>query len=243
MIILLSHLMVKQRLDSESFQRLERKLGYQFKNRELLRQAISHRSAGSCHYERLEFLGDAILGFIIADELFQRFPEASEGQMTRLRSNLVKGKTLAKLAQQLSLGDFLLLGSGELKSGGFRRESILADAFEAIVGSIYLESGIDTCRERLLVWYGKLLSEADPLESTKDAKTSLQELMQSLKLPLPEYQILKITGEDHDQEFEVQCRCEGNDYSPPCSTTAIGKSRRQAEKLAAEKALIFLNKQ
>jgi len=226
-------------LDSDALKRLEKKLGYQFKDPNLLRQALSHRSVGNDHYERLEFLGDSILGFIIADELFQRFPDASEGQMTRLRSNLVKGKTLAKLSKNLSLGDFLLLGSGELKSGGFRRESILADAFEAIVGGIYLESGIDTCRQRLLIWYGNLLIKADPDTISKDSKTLLQEQLQSLKLPLPEYITTNITGKDHEQQFEVQCTCHGNEKFPGCTTSAIGNSRRQAEKLAAEKALII----
>ncbi len=231
-------LLMAARMASDALLRLEKKLGYQFKDPDLLRQAISHRSVGSEHYERLEFLGDSILGFIIAEELYRRFPEASEGQMTRLRSHLVKGKTLAKLSIQLSLGDFLLLGSGELKSGGFRRESILADAFEAIVAGVYLESGIDVCRKHLLVWYGTLLSEADPNEVTKDPKTLLQEQLQSLQLPLPEYKTLNVTGKDHDQQFEVQCTCEGNDKFPGSTTVAVGKNRRQAEKLAAEKALI-----
>ncbi|PCJ49534.1 MAG: ribonuclease III [Gammaproteobacteria bacterium] len=233
--------MAKLRLDSDNLPRLEKILGYTFKDPNLLRQAISHRSYCANHNERLEFLGDAILGFIIADELYQRFPHASEGQMTRLRSNLVKGKTLAKLALKLSLGDYLLLGAGELKSGGFRRESILADAFEAIVAGIYLEVGIEACRDRLMCWYETLLNEADPTQITKDPKTRLQEQMQSLKLPLPHYETLDIRGKDHEQQFEVQCTCLGNDKIQGCSTTAIASSRRQAESLAAEKALQVLN--
>jgi ribonuclease-3 len=228
-------------LDSDNLPRLEKILGYQFKDQELLRQALSHRSYGANHYERLEFLGDSILGFIIADELYQRFPEATEGQMTRLRSNLVKGKTLAKLAQQLSLGEYLLLGTGELKSGGFRRASILADTFEAIVAGIYLESGIDICRERLICWYDGLLTQADPSEITKDPKTRLQEQMQSFQLPLPEYITLRVLGKDHEQQFEVQCTCIGNDKFDGCSTVAIASSRRSAESLAADKALQILN--
>jgi ribonuclease-3 len=228
-------------LDSDNLPRLEKILGYQFKDQSLLRQAVSHRSYGANHYERPEFLGDAILGFIIADELYQRFPKASEGQMTRLRSNLVKGKTLAILAQQLSLGEYLLLGSGELKSGGFRRTSILADSFEAIIAGIYLESGIETCRERLICWYGDLLINADPNEITKDPKTRLQEQMQSFNLPLPEYITLRVLGKDHEQQFEVQCTCIGNDRFKGCSTIAIAASRRSAESLAAEKALQILN--
>ena len=228
-------------MDSDVLQRLEKKLGYTFKDPNLLTQAISHRSGGRCHYERLEFLGDSILGFIVADELYQRFPQASEGQMTRLRSNLVKGATLAILAQKLSLGDFLILGSGELKSGGFRRASILADSFEAILGGMYLESGIDICRERLVSWYGELLTEADPNEVSKDPKTLLQEQLQALKLPLPNYQTLNVIGKDHDQQFEVECECIGNDIFADFKTIAIAKSRRQAEKLAADKALIILS--
>jgi len=213
---------------------LEKKLGYHFKNPDLLIQAISHRSSGNNHYERLEFLGDSILGFVIADELFKKFPKASEGQMTRLRSNLVKGKTLAELARELTIGDFLQLGSGELKSGGFRRDSILADAFEAIVCGIYLDGGLTVCRERLHVWYADLLSKANPEHVTKDPKTLLQEHMQSLNLQLPVYETIAVTGEDHNQQFEVKCSCEGIEGNPDSSSsTAIGKSRRQAEKTAA----------
>jgi len=219
---------------------LEKKLGYQFSNPDLLVQAISHRSSGNNHYERLEFLGDSILGFVIAEELYNRFPKASEGQMTRLRSNLVKGKTLAGLARILTIGDFLQLGTGELKSGGFRRDSILADAFEAIVCGIYLDGGMDICRERLLTWYSDLLSEANPEHMTKDPKTLLQEHMQSFNLHLPVYETIAVTGVDHDQQFEVKCSCEGNESNPGTSSTAIGKSRRQAEKSAAKKVLLTL---
>jgi ribonuclease-3 len=240
MTIFLSLQAVKQRLDFDSLQRLEKILGYHFKNPDLLHQAVSHRSVGNIHYERLEFLGDSILGFIIADELYQRFPVASEGQMTRLRSQLVKGKTLAELAIKLSLGDFLQLGSGELKSGGFRRESILADSFEAIIGGIYLESGIETCRDRLIDWYGEYLAKADPADITKDPKTLLQEHMQSFNLPLPVYEILLITGKDHDQQFEVECVCTGNSKYRSNRTVGIGKSRRQAEQIAASKLLELL---
>jgi len=216
---------------------IEKKLGYHFNNRDLLQQALSHRSSGNNHYERLEFLGDSILGFIIAEELFRKFPNATEGQMTRLRSNLVKGKTLAELSRKLSLGDYILLGSGELKSGGYRRDSILADAFEAIVGAIYLDAGIDNCRERLMHWYDELLSAANPDVMTKDPKTLLQEHMQALKLDLPEYQTVAVTGDDHNQQFEVKCKCAGNNQFPPCNSTATGKSRRQAETLAARNVL------
>jgi len=221
-------------VETHLIRKLEKNLDYHFKNPDLLVQAISHRSSGNNHYERLEFLGDSILGFVIAAELYQKFPKATEGQMTRLRSSLVKGKTLAILSRKLSIGDFLLLGSGELKSGGYRRDSILADAFEAIVGGIYLDAGIEACRNCLMRWYEELLSAADPDEMTKDPKTLLQEHMQSLKLDLPEYKTVAITGEDHKQQFEVMCKCEGNNNHPACSATATGTSRRQAEKLAAK---------
>ncbi len=228
-------------MESDTLSRLEKQLGYQFKSTELLRQALSHRSVDHAHNERLEFLGDSILGFIIADEIYQRFPDASEGEMTYLRSNLVKGKTLAVLAQKLSLGEFLILGSAEMKTGVQRRESVLADAFEAILGGIYIESGIGTCRERLIDWYGELLSKADPKAMTKDAKTLLQEKMQSLKLPLPLYTTLKVLGKEHQRTFEVQCQCLGNNYSAACTEVAIASSRRQAEKDAAEKVLTILS--
>ena len=170
---------------SDQLDRLEKKLGYHFEDPNLLVQALSHRSVGNRHYERLEFLGDSILGFIIADEIYQKFPNATEGQMSRLRSTLVKGTTLAKLSQQLLVGDFLQLGAGELKSGVNRRESILADAFEAILGGIYLESGIEECRRCLIDWYGNLLSQADPNEVTKDPKTMLQLKQPKVKKFLP----------------------------------------------------------
>ncbi len=233
-------------METHFINKLETILDYHFNDPDLLLQALSHRSSGNKHYERLEFLGDSILGFVIAEELYQKFPKATEGQMTRLRSNLVKGKTLAELSRKLSLGDFLLLGSGELKSGGFRRDSILADVFEAIVGSIYLDAGIEECRGRLMIWYEDLLTKADPEKMTKDPKTILQEHMQSLKLDLPVYQTVAITGKDHDLRFEVVCKYKGNTQYPDCKSTAVGKSRRQAEKLAAKKVLeelqLFENK-
>ena len=217
--------------------RLEKRLGYQFKQTELLTRALTHRSAPGEDYERLEFLGDAILGFIIAEQLFKRFPGASEGKMTRLRSRLVKGKTIALLASELELSPYLILGSGELKSGGFRRESTLADVFEAIIGAIYLDAGMETVRERVLTYYGTLLTEADPEQITKDPKTRLQEYLQSRKYPLPEYETLNITGKDHAQVFEVICRCMNEQGETFADAKASGNSRRKAEQEAARNLL------
>jgi ribonuclease III len=213
---------------------LQKRLGYSFNNQELLQQALTHRSASGADYERLEFLGDSILGFVIAEQLFNRFPSASEGQMTRLRSRLVKGKTIAELASQLGLSEHLILGSGELKSGGFRRESTLADAFEAILGAIYLEAGIEQVRERIIDYYGELLAGADPEQVTKDPKTRLQEYMQSRQYPLPIYETIATTGKDHQQQFEILCRCYNERNELLMEQKATASSRRKAEQMAAK---------
>ena len=165
--------------------KLCQQLGIQFKNETLLLQALTHRSADPKNNERLEFLGDAILSFVIAEELFNRFPQAKEGKMSRLRASLVKGETLAEIARELKLGEVLILGQGELKSGGFRRESILADAMEAILGALFLDSGIDIVKPLILRLYDERLDSIDVTETVKDPKTRLQELLQSRKLPLP----------------------------------------------------------
>lgn len=219
-----------------SFTRLAGRLGYTFKDPDLFRQALTHRSAAPLNNERLEFLGDAVLSVVITQWLFERFPEASEGELTRIRSSLVKGTTLAKIARELELGECLQLGSGEKKSGGHRRESILADAVEAIIGAIFYESGLDACRDRILHWYHSRLETHTLFENEKDAKTRLQELMQSRGLPLPQYDVLHTEGDPHNQTFTVTC-----------SVTALGEpvrakasSRKKAEKKAAEQALNLL---
>lgn len=219
----------------EKIARLMQKLGYQFTNLNLLQAALTHRSARGPNNERLEFLGDSLVNFVIAAELYQQFPKAEEGELSRLRSVLVKGESLAQLAQELELGDYLHLGPGELKSGGFSRQSILADAFEAIVGAIYLDSDFNTCREKVLHWFSSRIKEVH-LAIQKDAKTRLQEYLQARKLPLPTYDVLTIEGEAHAQVFHVECRVMGL----PHFTRSSGSSRRKAEQIAAEDFLNLL---
>lgn len=218
---------------NNSLLKLSQRIGYQFHNQSLLEEALTHCSVGAANNERLEFLGDSIVNFLIAEYLFKQFPEASEGRLTRLRAKLVRGKTLAVLAKEFDLGSFLHMGPGELKSGGYRRESILADALEALIGAIYLDSGLDICRERVLEWYGDRLVTLNPTLDEKDAKTRLQELLQGKGLPLPQYEVVGITGQTHDQHFTVVCRLK----NPVCESVGEGSSRRLAEQQAAERVL------
>jgi ribonuclease-3 len=209
-----------------------RALNYQFKNQSYLEMALTHRSKGGGNNERLEFLGDAILSFVITNQLYLRFPEASEGVLSRLRASLVKGDTLAELAKGLNLGDHLKLGQGELKSGGFRRSSILADALEAIIGAVYLDGGLELAEQMLLELYEKRLAQISPEVSLKDPKTRLQEYLQGRKQPLPEYQLVSVEGEAHAQHFKVACQIAGQDEA--CGE---GSSRRKAEQAAAQQIL------
>jgi len=220
---------------SQALDGLSHALGYRFSNSELLQAAITHRSAGSHNNERLEFLGDAVLGYIIAEWLFQRFPRATEGQLSRLRASLVKRATLADIARQLKLGDYLRLGSGELKSGGFRRDSILADAMEAILGAIVLDSdsGLEQCRSCIHRLFADKLGELSPGEELKDPKTRLQELLQARKLDLPAYEVVDVSGQAHHRHFVVECRVE---TLQQC-VRGQGSSRRRAEQAAAEAML------
>ena len=211
---------------------LYKKIGYTFAKPENLVLALTHRSANKKHNERLEFLGDAILGMIIAKELYQRFPAQPEGKLTRMRSNLVKGDTLAALAREFELGELLLLGPGELKSGGFRRDSILADAVEAIIGAIYLEAGLEVCEPIVLNWFTERMAELDPQAVSKDDKTRLQEYLQARKQPLPQYEVIDITGQSHEQIFYVECSVSGLAQA----TVGKGNSRRKAEQKAARLA-------
>ncbi|CAI2292086.1 ribonuclease III [Vibrio parahaemolyticus] len=213
--------------------KLERKLGYQFKDAGLINLALTHRSANSKHNERLEFLGDSILSFVIADDLYHRFPKVNEGDMSRMRATLVRGHTLAELGREFDLGDYLKLGPGELKSGGFRRDSILADAVEAIIGAIYLDSDIEKVRSIVLSWYNSRLEAIKPGASQKDPKTRLQEFLQGRRKPLPVYTVTNIKGEAHNQEFTVECEVAGVDKP----VIGKGTSRRKAEQAAAETAL------
>lgn len=212
---------------------LAKKLGYQFKDESMIELALTHRSHGKRNNERLEFLGDSILNFVIAEALYRRFPDAKEGQLSRLRAQLVKGETLAELAREMKLGDYLRLGSGELKSGGYRRDSILADAVEAIIGAIYLDSDMDSCRPYILGWYQSRLEQTSLLDTKKDSKTRLQEFLQSRRAPLPDYELLSVSGEAHQQTFEIRCAVSLLDEP----TSGKGSSRRQAEQNAAKKAL------
>ncbi|ASA56227.1 ribonuclease III [Vibrio gazogenes] len=223
-------------MNSPTYQ-LEKKIGYQFSDGAVLELALTHRSANGHHNERLEFLGDSILSFVIADELYHRFPKSNEGDMSRMRATLVRGNTLAELAREFELGDYLKLGPGELKSGGFRRDSILADAVEAIIGAIYLDSDIESIRRIILDWYQTRLDAIQPGVSQKDPKTRLQEYLQGRRKPLPVYTVTKIKGEAHNQEFTVSCEVAG------IGMPVIGKgtSRRKAEQAAAELALEQLN--
>ncbi|HAU92154.1 MAG TPA: ribonuclease III [Alteromonas sp.] len=217
----------------DRYARLSQRLGYQFSNVELLQQALTHRSAAKQHNERLEFLGDAVLGMVVAQALFKRFPTVPEGKLTRMRSTLVKGDTLAELGREADVGELLKLGPGELKSGGHRRSSIIADAMEAILGAIYLEAGLDTTAEVILRLWQSRIDKLDPNEHPKDAKTRLQEFLQSRKLPLPVYEVVDISGKDHDQTFVVHCQIES--LGKPMKGT--GTSRRKAEQQAARNAL------
>ncbi|MCL2913403.1 ribonuclease III [Shewanella corallii] len=218
--------------------RLCRILGYQFNNMELLTQALTHRSAANKHNERLEFLGDSILSIVISDALYHQFPKATEGDLSRMRATLVRGDTLAKIAQEFKLGEYLHLGPGELKSGGHRRESILADAVEAIIGAAYLDSDLETSRALLLAWYEVRLKEIQPGVNQKDAKTQLQEHLQGFKKPLPDYQVVKVEGEAHDQTFTVECRVSDMNQA----VIGVGSSRRKAEQMAAAQVLELLKK-
>ncbi|WP_271411201.1 ribonuclease III [Pseudomonas sp. Q1-7] len=221
---------------SVSLSRLERKLGYTFKEQSLMTLALTHRSYAGRNNERLEFLGDAILNFVAGEALFERFPQAREGQLSRLRARLVKGETLALLARGFELGEYLRLGSGELKSGGFRRESILADALEALIGAIYLDSGMEAARERVLAWLANELDGLTLVDTNKDPKTRLQEFLQSRACELPRYEVVDIQGEPHCRTFFVECQVTLlND-----KTQGQGASRRIAEQVAAAAALVAL---
>lgn len=214
-------------------ERLQKKLGYQFTNLDYLKQALTHRSAAAFNNERLEFLGDSILNFAIGKALYEKFPKSDEGELSRMRAALVKEQTLAIIARQFELGEYLKLGAGELKSGGHRRESILSDCVEALIAAIYLDSGIDNALERVYYWYQELLAQIKPGEAQKDPKTRLQEFLQGRRLKLPEYEVIEIKGEAHNQSFKVSCKVEN------LSEVVIGQgtSRRKAEQHAAEQVI------
>lgn len=221
-----------------NYETLTKKINYQFKNLALLEAALTHRSVAGVNNERLEFLGDSILNCIIASTLYQRHLKAKEGELSRLRASLVKGDTLAELAQEFALSPYLRLGPGEQRSGGAQRESILADAIEALIGAIYLDSNFETCEQLVLSWFEKRLVNLTLANNLKDPKTQLQEILQAHRYGLPVYTVVATTGEAHDQMFYIECylaelnlRAEGQ-----------GKSRRRAEQEAAEKILMQMKK-
>lgn len=215
---------------------LQQRLGYTFKEGDLLYKALSHRSCGADNNERLEFLGDAVLSAIIAEELYTRQPQAREGELSRMRAILVNGEMLASMAKSFDIGTYLHLGVGEQKSGGQFRQSILADALEALIGAIYLDGGIDPLRMCLLRWYAEHFEDFADLLPEKDAKSILQEWLQARKLPLPEYQA-KASGVAHAQTFRVTCRVEGLAHVTEGEST----SRRKAEQQAAQRFLDLIH--
>lgn len=214
-----------------------RQLGYGFNNPELLRQALTHRSHGGSNNERLEFLGDSVLNCVTATRLYHLYGKVAEGDLSRMRAYLVKEATLSDIAAALKLGDYLLLGEGELKSGGFRRPSILADGLEAIFGAIYLDGGFAEAERVINGLYEPLVKSLDPKTLGKDPKTLLQEYLQGRKVALPQYNVIAISGEAHEQHFEVECVIPGLNVR----TQGAGGSRRSAEQAAAQQALEALS--
>lgn len=219
---------------------LSQRLRYQFKDQSLLLAALSHRSATDESNERMEYLGDAVLNAVIASTLYKICPTAQEGELSRLRANLVKGETLANIAQEFEIGQYLRLGIGELKSGGAQRKSILADALEAIIGAIYLDSGFETCENLILDWYGSRLQEVKKQKvHPKDAKTLLQEYLQARKQTLPSYKVVNVEGAMHEQIFTVECQVSNIPYH----ALGSGSSRRKAEQVAAAEYFELIQRQ
>ena len=205
------------------------RIGHAFVDQGLLAQALTHRSAGAPHNERLEFLGDSVVNFLVAEALFQRWPKADEGALTRARAELVREAALATIARQLELGARLTMGPGEMKSGGHRRDSILADAVEAVVAAIYLDAGFEACRRVVLPWFEESLAALPVGRPEKDAKTRLQEWLQARQRPLPLYDLVSESGDDHAKQFLVRCSTQ----DPPLMAEGEGTSRRIAEQAAA----------
>ena len=221
---------------AKNFQQLQQRLQYQFSNLELLQLALSHRSHGSNNNERLEFLGDSVLSLVITDFLYHRFPTVREGDLSRMRASLVRAESLSEVAKNLQLGNEILLGQGEMKSGGHRRDSILGDTVEALIGAVYLDSDIESARACVLRWFADLLSTVEEVKPVKDAKTALQEFLQQRGHSLPEYKIINTGGEAHNRQFTVSCKIDLLDRE----FTATATSRRKAEQLVAEQFLATL---
>lgn len=214
-------------------------LGHEFSDPALLERALTHRSRGADNYERLEFLGDSILGFVVAEYLYHTYPDVSEGRLSRMRSSLVRKETLAKVARELGLSEFLILGEGELKSGGFNRSSILADSVESIIGAMYLDAGLEVAKQFIERHFQVFFADISTEMNYKDAKSRLQEAMQKNGFPLPIYQIIETTGAQHKQHFTVQCCL----TEPKMQTHATARSRREAEQKAADQALAIFKSQ
>lgn len=212
---------------------LQNRLGHTFKDLTLLQQALTHRSHSGLHNERIEFLGDSVLNCVVASLLYERYGSIDEGDLSRVRANLVKQQSLFEIAQGLDLSQFLRLGEGELKSGGFRRPSILADALEALFGAIYLDAGFNAARDVICALYIPILDTVDPKTLGKDAKTLLQEFLQGKKIPLPQYNVVATHGAAHSQEFEIECLVPKLDIQ----VFGTGGSRRAGEQAAAQLAL------
>jgi len=212
------------------------KLEYRFSNLQLLEQALTHRSRGPDNYERMEFLGDSILDFVVAESLYYQFPKLTEGKLSRMRAAIVRKNTLATVSRELELGQFLVLGEGELRSGGFDRDSILADALEALIGAIYIDGGLDPCKDFISKHFGKYLAQLEPHITYKDAKSRLQEYLQQRGIPVPNYIVVDIGGEPHKRIFEVECQIEGVERA----FRATGTSRQNAEQAAAEHAIAVI---
>lgn len=212
---------------------LQSRLGYFFKDITYLESALTHRSVGPSHNERLEFLGDSIVNFVVAEALFRRYVDAREGKLTRMRAALVRGQSLGELARRLQLGETIRLGSGEKKSGGRRRESILADAMEAVIGAIFLDGGMVACQTCISYWIEPELAAVNPNQVHKDPKTSLQEWLQREKHDLPIYRVFEVSGPAHEQTFQVEVQVNGLDSS----SVGAGGTRREAEQAAAADAL------
>jgi ribonuclease-3 len=217
---------------------LEKRLGHRFASPQLLEQALTHRSRGADNNERLEFLGDGVLGCAVADELYARFPQLSEGKLTRLRASLVREEALAGVANSLGIGEFLRLGEGELASGPEPRPSILADALEAVLGAVFLDAGYEAARKTVLAAFGPLIDRLDPERPAKDAKTRLQEILQACHHRLPQYRVVAVQGEAHRQSFEVECSV----AELGLTATGSGTSRQRAEQQAAKAMLERLEK-
>lgn len=218
---------------SADCRRLARALGHPFAREDLLQQALTHRSVGAVNNERLEFLGDALIGFTVAEALLARFPQADEGTLSRMRASLVKRESLAEVARALQLGDYLRLGAGELRTGGHTRDSILADALEAVLGAVYLDSGFSAARAVTMALFAAYLEQLDGSRAGKDPKTRLQELLQARHRPIPEYEVLTVGGSQHAQSFTVRCMLADDGQV----TRGEGSSRRRAEQASAEAML------